>query len=265
MTFFILFNNKKFSSKDIDDNGSITLPKSWGIIENYTKFGKRLVLTHADTDNEENISNVLLKKSVTIDIWSGRIRYFVYGRQVDHKNIEKLPETFSSNDLLLSLIRSFQNINVCEGIGSTDSKIITQNSSPNDVLVNGNNFYSINCSVVAPIKKCESCKKLRRSILSKKRKLSDEYTNESNDGNEEKKPEVKIRKLNILSKSTNEKNEDGKSQDKVKKFSIDCKSGADKNEKNKPVIKIIESNVISKSNAILMNYRKLLPKKEWKI
>lgn len=274
----------------INDDKTVVLPKSWGIVENYTKFGKRLVLSHVDTDNEENIDNVLLKKSVTIDMWNGRIRYFIYGRQVDPKHIEKLPEMFinlpemSRSDDFLLFLRSFQNINVCEGVGPTDSKVIMQSSSPNDIFIIGNNYYSIDCCLVAAVRKCEPCKKFRRSILYRKRKLSDGCTSYLNDINEEKKskveimkfdavyesvndknrenkPKVEIRRLDSVSKPVNDQNKEKKPEVRIRKLNTTFKSNNNSNNMKRTEVKITNSTVISRSNLIMMKYRKLLPKK----
>ncbi|XP_012286827.1 uncharacterized protein LOC105703201 [Orussus abietinus] len=145
---------------------SVALPKSWSIVEHSVGNEKWFIFSHViiSTVNNEDIH--VLKKSVTVD-GSGRMRYYVYGREV---NIEQthLPRVLSNAKLLPVTLYTFEKTRICEGLGNLNISFSIDNLAFRDHI---DNWHHTQCRLLAKRTKCDMCKRLKKTLLQKEARL----------------------------------------------------------------------------------------------
>lgn len=153
------------------DNENIVLPQFWGISEGYSKNGKILVFTHTRIQTKDVTDSTVLHKCVTIDFCDGQIQYFVYGRQINELSCLNLPSIFSKSTILETLLKRFQGMHACEGIGSISLSLIKESNEMDNTLCFGSGYHHNQCSLLSSTKMCEHCNKLQKTIIRRHKRL----------------------------------------------------------------------------------------------
>lgn len=118
------------------------LPKSWGFEESYTEKGQKIIFSRSIMRQENGVQVPVMEKSVTVDI-DKALRYGVHSCTVNPEECE-LPQILENTTLLLKILETFKNMNVCSGLGpvnihylSTDAvfKDCVDRWRPNDCIL----------------------------------------------------------------------------------------------------------------------------------
>lgn len=145
---------------EITDSTS-TIPWPWTVGELSTDIGSFL-FTYAITRMENGDKFPVVEKSVQLCI-NKELRYFVYGSAVNVHRC-KLPQILEDIALLPQALKKFQNINLCNGLGTINVHHLSANSAFKDYV---DRWHSKNCTLISKRKRCDHCMNMRNLVQMK--------------------------------------------------------------------------------------------------
>lgn len=142
-----------------DSTSTISWP--WTVSELSTDIGNFL-FTYAITRMENGDKFPVVEKSVQLCI-NKELRYFVYGSAVNVHGC-KLPQILEDIALLPQALKKFQNINLCNGLGTINVHHLSADSAFKDYV---DRWHSKNCTLISKRKRCDHCMNMRNLVQMK--------------------------------------------------------------------------------------------------
>ena len=109
-----------------DENGIVKLPIAWGISQKTVQLGIEIILHQVTTlIEDDNTKNLVIKKYIVIEDWSGCMQYYVHGKNVNADQA-LLPNILNDVSALPAVLAKFERMRVCAGIrvGSSGTFLI---------------------------------------------------------------------------------------------------------------------------------------------
>ncbi|XP_011863356.1 PREDICTED: uncharacterized protein LOC105559571 [Vollenhovia emeryi] len=153
------------------DDFSADIPKGWSWVKmKCTESVQHTLFIYTIMKVDNGINCPVSQKSVILD--EDRIlKYFVYGRYIDteDKNLERV---LKKKEMLKTILRTFQGMNICKGLGDINIHDIPAYAYQDNV----NKWRSKDCSLLSKKKTCNSCMKSRKCLLQRKVRLKNRLT-----------------------------------------------------------------------------------------
>ncbi|XP_071649996.1 uncharacterized protein [Temnothorax longispinosus] len=137
---------------------STSIPWPWTVGELSTDIGSFL-FTYAITKMENDDKFPVVKKSIQLCA-NKELRYFVYGSVVKVHGC-KLPQILEDIASLPQALKKFQNINVCNGLGTINVHHLSADSAFKDYV---DRWRSKNCTLISKRKRCDHCRNMRNVV-----------------------------------------------------------------------------------------------------
>ncbi|XP_071578146.1 uncharacterized protein [Temnothorax nylanderi] len=144
---------------EITDSTSIPWP--WTVGELSTDIGSFL-FTYAITKMENDDKFPVVEKSIQLCA-NKELRYFVYGSAVNVHGC-KLPQILEDIASLPQALKNFQNINLCNGLGTINVHHLSADSAFKDYV---DRWRSKNCTLISKRKRCDHCMNMRNVVQMK--------------------------------------------------------------------------------------------------
>ncbi|KMQ90093.1 tigger transposable element-derived protein 7-like protein [Lasius niger] len=144
---------------------STWIPWPWAIGELSTDIGSFL-FTYAVTKMENGDKFPVVEKNVKLCA-NKELRYFVYGRAVDVHGC-KLPQILEDIASLPQALKKFQNMNMCNGLGTINVHHLSADSAFKDSV---DQWRHKNCTLISKQKRCGHCMKMRNVVQKKEARL----------------------------------------------------------------------------------------------
>lgn len=161
---------------------TVQLPESWSITELSIPKGKRILLSYAITNLENDVHCPLTERFVTLHA-DRSLNYFVYGHHIKHdvfkfdkflNTIEMLPNMLSCFPAFLNLVNTkFRKATICNGLGDLEVHFMPIGSSYPDGM---GRWRSKDCHLVCKKKRCDACAKTRKLALQRKARQQNRLT-----------------------------------------------------------------------------------------
>jgi len=140
---------------------SISIPRPWAVGELSNDIGSFL-FTYAVTKMENGDKFPVVEKSVQLCA-NKELRYFVYGSAVDVHGY-KLPQILEDIASLPQALEKFQNMNLCNGLGTVNVHHLSADSTFKDPV---DRWRHKNCTLISKRKRCDHCMKMRNAVQKK--------------------------------------------------------------------------------------------------
>ncbi|XP_071653264.1 uncharacterized protein [Temnothorax longispinosus] len=137
---------------------STSIPWPWTVGELSTDIGSFL-FTYAITKMENDDKFPVIEKSIQLCA-NKELRYFVYGSVVKVHGC-KLPQILEDIASLPQALKKFQNINVCNGLGTNNVHHLSADSAFKDYV---DRWRSKNCTLISKRKRCDHCMNVRNVV-----------------------------------------------------------------------------------------------------
>lgn len=153
--------NIKGSHEGSDSSISpIVIPPMWSVVNIPNEEKQFFIFTYTRILIRNNLNCPINDRHITLDV-NKKLNYFVHGHPLNptEKGFQNI---LSNNRELPNILRRFQNMNLCGGLGKIDNHFLNSNIAFEDSF---GERHSNDCSLFSKQKRCNYCKTLRKSQL----------------------------------------------------------------------------------------------------